>query len=126
MADENKKNEGAGPEEQEVVIDKKKKDEGADPEEAQVNAYMETPHSDEEPTDKERLYYLRQMYEQVKADYKALMLRKEQAERMKDDQELNQLTPLFRRNFKRRVDCVVELRKIGEIAKDPWVPSSKT
>lgn len=91
------------------------------PEEAEINAYMESPDG-EGPTEKEQLQLLRKAYDETKQRYKLLQFQRGQAERMKNDTTLNQLTPAFRENFKIRKDCVIQLRRMGEKIKDRFVP----
>lgn len=101
----------------------KEKDEMAEPEEAEINAYMEETNG-EGPNDDEFLTYLKMRYEQVKSDYKSLQLQRAEAEARKEANLLNKLTAAFRSNYKARRWAVIQLRIVGEIIQDRFIPRS--
>ena len=98
-------------------------------EEVALNAYMDAVGANgEAKTDDDRRSYYRKRLVEVKMTYKSLILQKEEAEGYKADRReamLNKLTPIFRDNYGERVRVVTELRKLGEVVDDPFVPLSK-
>jgi len=98
--------------------------------EASINAYMEAVEANgEAPLEKERITYYTQRYNGVKATYKALLLQKEEAQQYRDKEQkdnlISKLTPAFRQNYIERLAVVTELRKLGQVIDDPYVPLSK-
>lgn len=92
-------------------------------EEAEINAYME-PDESESPSREEQINYYRARYEQVKNEYKLLVLQKGEAEARKNEDILNRITTAFRENYKTRKVVVKELRTLGEPVEDRVVPIS--
>jgi hypothetical protein len=98
-------------------------DEKKSVEEAAINAYMESLDG-ESLTDEDRREYLWAFLEEIRRVYKNLLAQKEQAKRMGNEEGLNQLTKLFRKNYEGRRDAVLELRRLGEKVDDKFVPDS--
>lgn len=105
--------------------EKKEIDAAADPEPAELDAYMDEASADGEgPDEDDRREYLKKRYDQVKAEYKNLLLQKEEADARKNSELQNQITTAFRENYKSRRWTVIELRRMGEKVKDRHVPKS--
>jgi len=94
-------------------------------EEAEINAYMENANG-EGPNERDRKDYLTARYENVKAQYKFLLLQREEADGRKADDDMNKLTAAFRENYKARRYVVTELRRMGQAVDDKFVPTSQT
>lgn len=93
-------------------------------EEAEVNAYMEA-ELNGDLTDDDRKEFLTLRLDKIKAEYRGLRMLKEEYEKTKNPDALNQLSGDFRKNFLVRRYCVTELRRLGDKVEDQFVPDSK-
>lgn len=102
-----------------------------DPEEAQFSAYMEGANAGSDvPQDTDRKTYYYSRLKEIRDAYKQLLIEKEEIDGYKNaahrEPMVAKLLSLFRTNYLARVRIVTELRKLGEVVEDPFVPSSKT
>lgn len=96
-------------------------------EQGALDAYIEGVGSNGEgPTDADRTAYYLNRYEEVKAAYRKLLIQREEAEARKMDESLPGVLAHFRVNYSARLHVVRELRRLGQVVNDPFVPLSKT
>lgn len=98
--------------------------ESSEPSDDDINAYLEELMYGLK--DERRIDVLKATYADVLNQSEDIAVQKEQAQRMKDDARENLLAIAARKNFKRRRDTVIELRRLGEKIKDKWVPDTAT
>lgn len=93
-------------------------------EQAEIDAYMDPENANGDgPTNEERKGYLKARYEQVKNDYKALCLQREEFEGQKRADLQGKIQEAFKQNYVARKWFVRELRKAGEKIEDKFVPA---
>ena len=91
-------------------------------EEAALDAYMDAAQCDGQgPTPAERLTFLKQRYDGVKAEYKSLMNLREEFKATDRKDALAKLRQSFEENYASRKWLVRELRVAGETVTDKFV-----
>lgn len=91
-------------------------------EEADVSLYMDPKEADGEgPTDEERLDYLKRRYEEIKAEYRRLMLERDEIQATKRPDLEAKLHQAFRYNYAVRRYLVGKLARVGSPVKDKFV-----
>lgn len=101
-----------------------------EPEELAVEAYMDQfSKSAEAPTDAERVERLLVRYQYIKDEAKRLQCEREEIEATtvkNKEQILTTIRNAFTENFKYRKAIVTELRRLGQIVDDKFIPLSAT
>lgn len=87
-------------------------------EEAAVDAYMD---GVSEPSEMERVIYLRRRYVEVGFEYKTLLQIKEEATKTSNQMQLGQVRDGMMANYKARKYVVTELRKLGQKVEDKFI-----
>jgi hypothetical protein len=78
--------------------------------------------SDVEPiTEDDERAHLKQVYDAVKAEYKALRIQRNLSESTGNAESVNNLTTAIGKNYKLRKEVVKELLVLGVDVKDPFV-----
>lgn len=91
-------------------------------EEGDLQRYMA---DDAAVSDEEWLKYVVRRYEEIKEDYRSLVLQRREAEAQGREDLLAKLAQVFRWNYKARVWSVRVIRGKGYIVEDSYVPEKK-
>lgn len=91
-------------------------------EEGDLQRYMA---DDTSVSDEEWLKYVVRRYEEIKEDYRGLVLQRREAESQGREDLLAKISQVFRWNYKARVWAVMTIRGKGFIVEDSYVPEKK-
>lgn len=96
-----------------------------DVEEGEIDAYMDSDnHPKDAPSHADELDYCNMRYEQIKMEYKSLMLQKGEVDSSGREDQQSTLRRAFSNNYKARKWAVNRLRQLGQKVKDRFVPGN--